>query len=272
MRRSLPCLLLLCCLTPWPAAAATPSATPSAAALHHASQLMEASGLRLMVKSFSGFIGQSLSPMQPGLPPEAARRLAEKAAIAFAPGYLDQVVTEVLAGRLNDRDLTQLLAWHDTALGRRVTALEMDRTRSLLQADPPADVAPPSRARQKLLDRLMQAANAPDMMLDMHMQVMTATFRGMSAAAGNGGNPLDITPLLKELENQRPALRERIRQELANDLRVTYAPLSDAELQQYVRFHESPLGRRFNQAVQQAMQAGLREAGETFGQLLVDDR
>ncbi|RZU38133.1 hypothetical protein EV700_2710 [Fluviicoccus keumensis] len=272
MRRLFALTVLFACLTPLPSpvqAAAAPVTT--VAGQEQVSQLMDKSGLRAALRNFSAYVGQSLrNPDQPGVSPELARRMAAKVDIAFAPGFLDQAVKDDLAARLSADDVRRLLAWHDTALGARVTALEItssDRLSTVIL--PPA--APPvvSAARQKLLDRVMKATNAAEMLVDVQIQVMTAMFRGMASTAAMSGNNVDIAPILKEMSDRRAELLAQVKPETMDELRTTYAPLSDADLKQYVVFLESPLGRKFNRAVVKSLQSALTESGDTFGQLLL---
>ncbi|HEX5362522.1 MAG TPA: hypothetical protein VFW49_15775 [Fluviicoccus sp.] len=263
--------LLMAVISPLPVAAAAPATPAAVAGEPSVSLLMDKSGLRLAIRSFSGVVAQSLAnPEQAAVSPQLAQRMAEKASIAFAPGFLDQEVRDSLGASLTPGEIQRLLAWHDTALGKRVTALEVARAQSqLLNADVPEDPAPATAARQRLLARIMKATNAVPMLVEVQMQVMAAMFRGMASSADIAGRPVDIAPILKELDAQRPVYLARVETDMRRDLRLTYAPLSDAELGRYAAFLESPLGRKFNRAMMKSLQGALTDAGQSFGELLL---
>ena len=115
----------------------------------------------------------------------------------------------------------------------------------------------------------MKATNAVPMLVEVQMQVMAAMFRGMASSADIAGRPVDIAPILKELDAQRPVYLARVETDMRRDLRLTYAPLSDAELGRYAAFLESPLGRKFNRAMMKSLQGALTDAGQSFGELLL---
>lgn len=271
MRRFLALALLLATFSPLPAPAA-PATTPLAeAGQESVSRLMEKSGLRLAIRSFSSVVELSLAnPGQAGVSPELSQRMAEKASIAFSSGFLEQEVKDSLAAGLTPSEIRQLLAWHETPLGARVTALEITRAQSqLLNEDDATEPPPATKTRQRLLARIMQATHAVPMLVEVQMQVMQAMFRGMASSADIAGRPVDIAPIIRELEAQRPAYMARVESDMVRDLQLTYAPLSDADLGRYAMFLESPLGRKYNRVMMQSLQAALTEAGKSFGELLV---
>lgn len=229
-------------------------------------RLMTESGLTDALKGFQDTLGASLARQDPdNLSPRQAETLAEKAGIAFAPGFLAHAVRDDLAARLSPADVKAILAWLDTDLGRKVSRLESRdeiTARLSAQPDPPAV----SKRRARLLDRLLRAGNFADIMVDIQYRLVEAMLRGM--AAEDPARAAGVEPMLAELRARRAQELAHIKASLAQDFRVLYEPLSDDELRRYVRFSESPLGVRYNRAVILAFNNGLVEAAAAFGQLV----
>lgn len=222
---------------------------------------------------------------------EASVRLGFDAAVAkfgpAAPAALDTVrrsigeiygaarmreaVRRQLASNLSSADLNEDLAWLATPFAQRVTAMEeaaasadkiVERARA---AD--AKFASLGIARRKLLERMIEASDAAEMHAQIFVNQLMAVSRAIAAASGQ--RETDAATMAPQLDLLRAQLKGSIAPRLLADLALIYDELSDAELEQYLAFIESPAGRRTARAVNAALAAVLSDAAEQLGQSLV---
>jgi hypothetical protein len=177
------------------------------------------------------------------------------------------------SNRLSLAHFVELDRWLDSALGRRITALED------LNADPSRDVAADVQAGLKLYEaatparrKLLEDLAALTRAVDSTTNVIVATTAAMvlgSSRANSTGAPLPTPEAIREaIEAQRPLIQEQFTVLVQGLFAQTYSPLTDQELQAYVNFVATPVGRDYTLVSLSALERALSEAGFRFGQWL----
>lgn len=155
----------------------------------------------------------------------------------------------------SEADLSALLAFYKSDLGRRVTTLEISARRALL------DESVEDASRLKLEE--MRAENDPRLALieefvaanDMveanvsgGLNANYAFYRGLdeSGALGEG---MAEDEVIAEVWAQEDAVREETDIWIHSYLAMAYAPLSDSEIEDYIAFSKTEPGRDLNRAL-----------------------
>lgn len=163
-------------------------------------------------------------------------------------------------------------------LGQRVLGLELAARRALMDdaveaaaAAAYGDLAQDNPARQALIDRFVLAN---DLIESNVMGALNANLAFLHGLAEAGGKAFDLSEvdMLAQVWGGEPDTRAEMVGWLFPFLTLAYQPLSDAELQDYVAFSETPAGRRVNAAMFQAFDALFnqvsRDLGRAFGRTL----
>ena len=239
----------LACASPAPAAipradlGAAPPATPDAATLGVADELLEASGLSRQLESVAARIRDDLRRRH-AASPEAADAIDRSSARAFDAERLRAAVRAALA-------------WFRSPLARRVVALELEAAEPGRATELRAFVAGlaarrPSAARIALLARLDDAGLATETSLDVTLAVVATVARALEASAA-------LEPRLLEL---RARAYDRMREVTLLGMLFAYRTLADGELARLVAFVESAGGQWFVNATSEVVVRALGAAAE----------
>lgn len=202
---------------------------------------------------------------------------AEAVARAHDPAALRQAFDAAIGPALtaNPGAEAAALAFFGSDLGRRIVTLEIEARRTLL--DTPAREAAEVRAermgetrdpRLRLIRRLAEAGDMIERGTAASLSSYLAFNEGLvaMAPAGLAGRAGDLSA---EVYAQEGQLRTDTAVWLISFMVLAYAPLTDAELEAYVDFAESPGGQAFNAALflafEQVMTPVSRALGEAAG-------
>ena len=252
----------LACASPAPAAipradlGAAPPATPDAATLGVADELLEASGLSRQLESVAARIRDDLRRRH-AASPEAADAIDRSSARAFDAERLRAAVRAALARRVEPAAAAAALAWFRAPLARRVVALELEAAEPGRATELRAFVAGlaarrPSAARIALLARLDDAGLATETSLDVTLAVVATVARALEASAA-------LEPRLLEL---RARAYDRMREVTLLGMLFAYRTLADGELARLVAFVESAGGQWFVNATSEVVVRALGAAAE----------
>lgn len=248
----------------WSALAAAVPATPAAIDL-----LMHKSGIWQQLAAMSAQFEQGVDQgtTQQGIQDERiTASLREAYKVACSPDRLRSALAKTLAADLSAEEVDAALAWLGTDLGARITRLEEEASSR----------APPERAlelvaalpaeRRELYLRLARAIHAGEVGAATLINMSYGLARGIRIAAPGTQDPEEIR---EALQANRPRIVTMIRQQFLGAAVVTYATLSDAEVERYVAFVESPAGRRYQAATASALDRALTDASVEAGRLLM---
>ena len=183
---------------------------------------------------------------------------------------LQTAFIEALRARMSNQpeDMEAIIAFFGSDLGQRIVALEIDARRAFIDTatEEAARVAADDANAAKdpkvaLIGRMIEAGDLLEMNVAGSLSGSLAFMTGMSESGAYGAIPQD--QLLSDVWGQEEQVRTDTSTWLYAYLGLAYHPLTEAELQSYIAFWESPAG--------QALNAGLFGAFDTvFRQVSLD--
>jgi hypothetical protein len=203
---------------------------------------------------------------------EVARVLAA-VDIVYAPGAMREMVSKDLARLLSPEDESQMLAWLASDLGTRITrredvAADPGQSERLIRELPPI-LGAISQPRGEVYKRLEKAMGLSEAGASVAIDYELAVAYGL-AFAHPEGNPAVVDGMKKKLEVLRPQLAAQFTPMAIAKIAYMCAPLSDAELDLYSRFLESPSAVHYYaaraKALTNAIAHGALELGRVIGE------
>jgi hypothetical protein len=177
-----------------------------------------------------------------------------------------------LEGELaGDPLLPEILAFFGSDLGTRVIGLEIEARRTFIDdaAEDAARVAADKRRvgrdpRHEQLERFIAAGDLLEMNVAGALSGNLGFLTGMNDSGVYGaGLPQD--ELMAQVWGQEAQIRDDTASWLHAYLGLAYQPLTDAELDRYIAFWESPAGKRLNAALFVAFDQTFRQVSYELG-------
>lgn len=167
--------------------------------------------------------------------------------------------------------LAEIIAFFSSDTGQRVVTLEIEARRAFLDTttEEAARVAADKRAsgrdpRHRLIQRMIEAGDLLELNVAAAMSGNLAFISGMSGS-GAYGTAMPDDQILSDVWAQEEQIRADTSSWLFAYLGLAYDPLSEAELQAYVDFAESPAGHQLNAALFVAFDAVFRQVSYDLG-------
>ncbi|MES2915932.1 MAG: hypothetical protein V4753_12515 [Pseudomonadota bacterium] len=168
--------------------------------------------------------------------------------------------------------VTEIAAFFGSDLGQRIVTLEIEARRAFLvtETEEAAQVAADdaAAARDPKVDLIRRMIEVADL-LEMNVAgSMSGNLAFMTGVAGTGayGRDMPQDQILSDIWAQEDQVRADTSTWLYAYLGLAYAPLSEAELETYVAFWESPAGKVLNAALFSAFDAAFRPVSFDLGQ------
>lgn len=187
---------------------------------------------------------------------------------------------QLRAGLASDPEtMAKVVDFFASDLGRRILTLEIEARRAFLDpvAEDAARVAADKRRmgrdpRAKQLDRLIEAADLLEMNVAGALSGNLAFLTGMNET-GINGIILPQDEVMQQVWGQEAQIRDDTESWLDSYLGLAYAPLTEAELDAYIAFWESPAGQRLNAvlftAFDEVFSGVSRDLGRAAGQAML---
>ena len=168
-------------------------------------------------------------------------------------------------------DLASMEAFFGSEMGQQILKLEIGARRALLDSDVEdaakvawSDMAAEDSPRAAQLRRFAEANDLIESNVMGAMNANFAFYRGM-AEAGSFPEAMTEEQMLQDVWGQEPQVRTETESWLFPFLALAYQPLSDADLQSYISFSESPAGQRLNAALFVAFDAVFTQISADLG-------
>jgi hypothetical protein len=181
----------------------------------------------------------------------------------------DAVLQAELGG--DPQVLQDLLAFYQSDLGARVVGLEIDARRAFIDdvAEDAARVAADRRRAEKdprhvQLERFIAAGDLLEMNVAGALSGNLAFLTGMNET-GIYSEALPQADIMADVWGQEEQIRSDTTSWLHAFLGLAYQPLTDAELDAYIAFMESPAGQRLNAALFLAYDQVFRQVSQDLG-------
>jgi hypothetical protein len=166
------------------------------------------------------------------------------------------------------------LEWLRTDLGRKITKLEENASTAQALREMEAyakqiKTSPPPPQRLALIHQVDFATHATETNIDILEATAFSIAAAMDATLPQGQRQgQDRLRIL--MDRQRPKWREASQDATLVSLLYTYQTLTDAELERYVEFLETDIGREYNNAASTALKDALYLAIEETSRALAD--
>lgn len=167
--------------------------------------------------------------------------------------------------------LAEMMAFFSSDLGQRVVRLEIEARRAFLDeaTEEAARVASDNRMASRdpkvpLLRSFLAAGDLVEMNVAGSLSGNLAFMTGMSES-GVYGQGLPQEEMLSDVWAQEDQIRDDTTSWLFAYLGLAYEPLTEAELEAYVAFMESPAGQRLNAALFMAFDQVFRQVSYGLG-------
>ncbi len=167
--------------------------------------------------------------------------------------------------------LDAAVAFFGSSQGQRILGLEVEARRTMLDdaAKEAAELGAQMMVkdndpRMDLLRRFAEANDLLEMNVAGAMTSNLSFYKGM-ASAGAFGNELTEEQMLSDVWNQEPDVRKESEKWLYSFLSLAYQPLSDADLEAYIAFSETPAGQRLNSVLFAAFDEAFRQVSYELG-------
>ena len=254
-------------------AAATAAIAPEAA-----QDLMKKSGMWAQLDSLGAQVrgGMASSLPNDGDPQAEAMktRMLVCADTAYGADALRATAVDAVAGALQPADVSDLTAWYDSALGRKVAGMEQASTAEV--ADPQerlrrGDAAQEkaSAARKASLQAILVETRSVDIMADTVIEMAIAVRTGM-ASTDPSMTPSALGDVKAELSGKRPQLVQRYTQLALPAYAFTYASLGDDDLKRYADYLAAPAAKAYNDGAVRGVARALTDGSVKLGRCLKD--
>ena len=182
----------------------------------------------------------------------------------FVPDTMKETIIEELRKRLSSEDVREVLVWLESPLGTKITKLEEaastpDTMKELPQFAEKLREAPPAQDRLRVLERLDAATRATETNVEVIMIGQLSVIVALVATLPEEKRA-PIADIRAEVEKTRPQFESMVKTHVLVIFLYTYRSLTVSELDIYVKFAESDVGRRYHNAAV----AGLKKVLNNF--------
>lgn len=189
---------------------------------------------------------------------------------AFHAQVLRYGVQKHIRSGLNEREIEAVLSWLNTPLGQKITAME--ESASTPEAYPKIQAMIDQLSQQQatrigLIQRFDQATQATEFATDMTLNVEIAITSAISTTLPPQVQTA-FDALMKEDNPERLRMKSTLEQQSLAMLLYTYQTLSDTELDQYIAFAESELGKKYHTVSQDAINKVILNSCQNMGKMI----
>ena len=195
--------------------------------------------------------------------------IQDKLVDAMDTRLLNQSVQDYMVEEMSLDEIQQVLSWLASPLGKRVVAMEIsasqpDTMMKMFEVYK-AEQARPGRLEriQRIDEAVLSKERTKDLMVNIQV------FFGMAMAAESGAmQRASYGQTRYNMEQAMAPMWGELDQVVTMMYLFTYQGLSDAELDQYIEFTESPVGRKYNQVLYEGLSGAFANAGKSLRQSL----
>lgn len=226
-------------------------------------RLLQESSLPVVVSDLAALMPDLLVDKAEKLGAEKLAKLGAATAAAYRRDLLLEDIRVQLAGHLEADDAIVATDFYATRLGARLVQLDtatMAVTDRATEERRNLEDVPFSRLL--LLRRLVKATGEAEVQADAVSTVHIALIAGIATFIPEG--MLDVGKAKLDIVESRDDLAAALALDLTSSRAYVYRFLSDADLQRLLSFAESAAGRRYNDAVGQAVRHAMESAGQRF--------
>ena len=261
------------------AIAALAGASPEARAALNAAQadeLLQKSGFNAQLAQIESSVlgGLNLAPdVAAKISEDDLKTIRDAIGTAFAADRLAVDAREQMKTLLEPETAKAALAWLDSDLGKRITALEDEagKTEGFAErTDAAAELFKklPQRRIERYVD-LAKTLNAGEASASIVINTALATARG-ALSLQTDSPEANVAEIKAQLEQNRPKLVAQLNNEYVVLFAGAYQTLEDKEIDQYLAFSGSPAGVAYNAALSKLLDRVMTHASQESGRLIAE--
>ena len=208
------------------------------------------------------------------MPREVSSEIKALVAQCFAAKNLEPIVLKHIEARMSPGVMRAVMDWLDSPLGKKCTKLEGAASTPEAVAGIQAFAlelqdSPPSPDRLRLI-RTFDAATrsteaAVTITMNMELAIRTAFLTSFPPEAETS-----VAEIMEEIKRNQPQLEAMLHPQVVINLLYAYRSLSNSELEEYIEFATSDMGKNYHAATLDAIRNALLDASLRFGRSMVD--
>jgi len=239
-------------------------------------EALDLSGAKMQMEQYADNLSKTLPQLRSGMSDKKQR---DDILLYLRDSYkLNKIyppVVETFRARFNKTYMLSAIRWLKSPLGKKSTGLEVAANMPEMVHAAPAfrdEYERMQEGRKQRIRDMEKALRATELNIDIASVSLFEMLKGMQARMQGSGkmNSEQIDALVR---NVRGVAREQITRDVLVSLAFTYRSLSDQELDEVIRFYQSPEGRWFNdtsiEAISSAIGKASREVGEKMGSAIL---
>ena len=239
-------------------------------------ELMVRSGIDKQMNSYPANVrvGMEQGRAQSPLSDAQYQLLMNSVSKAYDPAVMKQTMARRLRKELSLADVDGALDWLSSPLGRRVTLLEEEHSTpeayQAMQAWLQGLKEPPPEARMALIRRFDEAVGITEFTVTSIKHSQLAMVAALTATQPAAKQRAAFDNVTEMFEQRRDELLRSVATTTLPHMFYIYRSLSDADLQRYIAYAGSPVGKRYHAASKAALDDAIVRASHNAGMVFKD--
>ncbi len=186
---------------------------------------------------------------------------------AFAPDVLRETVALQMEELLSAADEAEVLKWLSSDLGARFTRWEVEAGANPAQREieAPKLAAALTPARREKYLRLGQGLDSGNTVVTLTIDITSAIVYGIALVTPGTDADVAALGIRKRMEAQRPQMVQQFAERSLQTYSYVYRNATDAQVEAYVKFVETPASRRYHAAGVKALDEAISQAANILG-------
>lgn len=198
--------------------------------------------------------------------PRIASVMSHSLQSSMTPELFERTITESLKERLGQSEISGLLAWYETPVGKRVAAAHQVDQWAIQQRVSSGERPQLSAERRVLIEKLDQVVMGSDNAFELALD--TAAVMGHSMMSSQGMS-LPLAEVRQMVAMQMQAEQANIVDEYQASLGFLYESLSDGDLEEMIAYSFQPEVTVFCDAMWNGLRSAFHQGGAALGVALV---
>lgn len=193
---------------------------------------------------------------------------------SFSSELIKTNIMERFKASLSEKEIGNIIKWLDSPTGEKCTELEEagstpGNLEKKMEFDKNLKNNPIPETRVKLIRKLNQATNGTEAAVSiaegMQIALMTAVNLSMPEE-----KRMPYSMMKKEIEEQKPKIRAILEPEVITGFIYTYRTLADSELEEYIDFLSSGVGRKYSASSVEGLKKALEDGSMKWGRAIAE--
>lgn len=239
------------------------------------------SGLKKQVESFSPILIAQIeaaiknSPNKNKFKSNNIKTLAKTIRDVFAAPDLNKNSLELLSKELTPAEAKKLLGWFDSAVGKKVAWYE-DHVATpagylaINNYEKNISKTPPTEDYKGTVKKLTSNMNVMETAVSIALINQVLVEMAMASLLPNFTEDM-IDKIAKQVQQNKPALKQQVATEIELIMLFTYSHISKEEVNKYLEFTSSPLGKKYFSLMTKSLNLTFQQASIEFREKRIKD-